>query len=219
MNYKYLSDIYTGENEFKREKMQFFFDKSFREKDENLLRNQYIELRKIQFNEGFDFVSECVPLSSLAENVTIACDILATGTGVSFIYCGDDGIFVQGSGKLITKALLNLLSNAYLYGKENLITVKAVNTEAYTKIEVLSGGFLENSHDGMGLTYVRKVMDKMGGKLLIEQSSSHTKAVMIFKSSSKVNFNTDNYDFMSYVNDRLSPVCVEMFGMEYHIKK
>ncbi len=213
MNYKYLSDIYAGENEFRREKMQFFFDKSFREKDEVLLRSQYIALRQLQFAENFDFTPESINISSLAESITIACDILATGTGVNFIFCGEDNCCAIGNERLITKALLNLLSNAYLYGKENLVTIKCVKSNIFTKLEVLNGGtFQEN--EGNGLSFIRKCAQQMNGSFFIEQTLTHTKAIMILNSSSRTT--KKEYDFFDYINDRLSPVCVEMFGMKYN---
>lgn len=220
MNYKYFSEIYTGENEFLREKMQFLFDKSFREKDEQLLRSQYVALRQLQFNDNLKFSPECIELSALAESVTVACDILATESDVSFIYCGDGPCYIQGSYKLIAKALLNLLSNGYLHGKEKLITVKTVDADNFSRLEVLSGGmFTENNHKGKGLLFVRDVCKKMNGKFFIEQSISHTKAVMVFEKATHLSDSTahsDYSDILSLVNDRLSPACVEMFGMEYH---
>ncbi len=214
MNYKYLADFYTSENEFQRDKMQFFFDKSFREKDELLLRNQYKALRLFQFDTGFDFTPETIHISSLAESLTTACDVLATGTGMNFIYCGESDCHCIGDEGLITKCLLNLLSNAYLYGRENLITAKCVRMKDFIKIEILNGGaFSEDTADGKGLSYVRKATSKMNGRFLIEQSLSHTKAVILLRSSIKPTHK--NYDFLDFVNDRLSPVCVELFGMEY----
>lgn len=219
MNYKYISELYTGENEFLREKMQFLFDKSFREKDENLLRNQYIALRQLQFCEDLSFTPECVNISSLAENITVACDILATPSGVSFIYCGNDSCYIWGSHRLISKALLNLLSNAYLHGKEKLITVKTVETETHSRIEVLSGGsFTQDNSKGKGLHFVRNACEKMNGNFFIEHSISHTKAIMTFEKASgfSQNQSQSSIDILSLISDRLSPACVEMFGMEYH---
>ncbi len=215
MNYKHLADIYIGENEFNREKMQFFFDKSFRENDETLLRNQYIALRQLQFNDFFEFSPKAINLSSLVDNITIACDILSAGTGVNFIYCGAENVCVSGSENLITKCLLNLLSNAYLYGTENLITTKCVKYNSFTSIEVLSGGpFLENPKDGKGITFVRNATNQMGGKFFIEQSSNRTRAVIMLRHSA--DYAEKDYDFLDFINDRLSPVCVEMFGMAYN---
>lgn len=219
MNYKYFSDIYTGENQFQREKLQYFFDKSFREKDEHLLRHQYITLRKLQFCEELFSSSEFVNLSALAENITTACDILSAPTKVNFIYCGNDLCYTKGNSRLISKALLNLLSNAYLYGKGNLITVKTITTENYAKIEVLNGGnFQKTNHNCNGLEFVRNVCEKNNGRLFIEQNHSYTKAIMVFEKADNIpqNQNEDSPDTLSLINDRLSPVCVEMFGMEYH---
>ena len=219
MNYKYFSDIYTGENEFQREKLQYLFDKSFREKDEHSLRRQYIALRQLQFNEELISSSGIVNLSSLAEAATSACDILSAPTGISFIYCGNDLCYIKGNQKSILKALLNLLSNAYLYGKDNLITVKTIVTENNSTIEVLSGGeFHKNNPPGKGLQFVRKICEKNNGRFFIEQSTSYTKAVMVFEKSCNppINYSIYNPDALSLICDRISPVCIEMFGMEYH---
>ncbi len=218
MNYKHFSDIYTGEQEFEREKMQFLFDKSFREKNENLLRNQYIRLRRFQFNENLTFHNECVELSSLAENVTIACDILATDSGVGFIYCGDGPCHIKGNSHLIIKALLNLLSNAYLYGKGHLVTVKTLELENYCGIQVINcGRFDENYHAGKGIPYIYNVCSGLKGNFFIEQTLSQTKAIMLFeKATDKTDICTNENDIVSLVSDRLSPACIEMFGMEYH---
>lgn len=218
MNYKHFSHIYAGEREFQREKMQFLFDKSFRNKDEKLLRNQYITLRQFQFQEDLNFKPECVELSSLAENITVACDILSSESGVSFIYCGNGPCYINGNSHLIAKALLNLLSNAYLYGKENLVTVKTVESGNCFGIEVLNGGrFIENRSSRHGLPFVRNICHMMNGNFFIEQSLSHTKAVILFPKTNKQNENTaDILDVSNLIFNRLSPVCVEMFGMEYH---
>ena len=219
MNYKYFSDIYIGESEFQREKLQYLFDKSFREKDEHLLRHQYINLRQLQFREELTSSSEIINLSSLAETTTSACDILSSPTGISFIYCGNDSCYTWGNQKAILRALLNLLSNAYLYGKGNLITVKTITTETHSKIEVLSGGeFHKTNPSGKGLQFVRNICKKNKGRFFIEQSNSHTKAVMVFEKSNNPPFchSIENQDAFSLISDRISPVCVEMFGMEYH---
>ena len=218
MNYKHFSHIYTNERDFQREKMQYFFDKSFREKNENLLRTQYINLRQLQFCDDLTFEPECVEISSLAENITIACDILSCDSGISFVYCGYGTHYINGNARLFSRALLNLLSNAYLYGKENLVTVKAFETGDFCGIEVLSGGsFIENHHSQKGLPFVRNICKSMNGNLFIEQSLSHTKAVILFPKAQKIETTSpDNITVSNLIYNKLSPVCVEMFGMEYH---
>lgn len=218
MNYKHFSEIYTDENQFLREKMQYFFDKSFREKDEELLRSLYISLRQLEFCEDYSCYNEQVELTSLAESITVACDILATASGISFIFCGDAPCFISGNRRLISKSLLNLLSNAYLYGTGNLVTVKTVNGYGNSRLEVFSGGSFENiNQKGRGISFVRKASKKMNGNFLIEQSVSHTKAIMTFENSRKIHSHSaQQTDILELISDRLSPVCVEMFGMEYH---
>lgn len=218
MNYKYFSEIYTDENQFLREKMQYFFDKSFREKDEELLRSLYISLRQLEFCEDFSCSIEQVELTSLAESITVACDILASPSGVNFIFCGSEPCYIKGNHRLISKSLLNLLSNAYLYSNGNLVTVKTVNGYENSRLEVLSGGSFENiNQKGKGISFIRKASKKMYGNFLIEQSVSHTKAIMTFENSRKIHsHSTQQTDILKLVSDRLSPVCVEMFGMEYH---
>ena len=218
MNYKHFSEIYTDENQFLREKMQYFFDKSFREKDEELLRSLYISLRQLEFCEDYSCSIEHIELTSLAESITVACDILATASGISFIFCGDAPCFISGNRRLISKSLLNLLSNAYLYGTGNLVTVKTVNGNGNSRLEVFSGGSFENiNQKGKGISFVRKASKKMNGNFLIEQSVSHTKAIMTFENSRKIHFHSaQQTDILELISDRLSPVCVEMFGMEYH---
>ena len=218
MNYKHFSEIYTDENQFLREKMQYFFDKSFREKDEELLRSLYISLRQLEFCEDYSCSIEQIELTSLAESITVACDILATASGISFIFCGDAPCFISGNRRLISKSLLNLLSNAYLYGTGNLVTVKTVNGNGNSRLEVFSGGSFENiNQKGKGISFVRKASKKMNGNFLIEQSVSHTKAIMTFENSRKNHsHSTQQTDILELISDRLSPVCVEMFGMEYH---
>jgi hypothetical protein len=217
MNYKYFSEIYTDETQFLREKMQYFFDKSFKNNDETLLRDLYISLRKLQFNEDFSRETESIELTSLAESITVACDILASPSGISFIFCGDEPCYINGNQKMISKALLNLLSNAYLYGNGNLVTVKTIKNNKFSRVEVLSGGNFTNTNKiGNGLSFVHKACKNMQGSFLIEQSISHTKAIMTFQSSRPHFIPSHQTDILALVSDRLSPACVEMFGMEYH---
>ena len=70
---------------------------------------------------------------------------------------------------------------------------------------------------GKGISFIRNASKKMNGNFLIEQSVSHTKAIMTFENSRKIHFHSaQQTDILELISDRLSPVCVEMFGMEYH---
>lgn len=218
MNYKQLSCIYTDEYQFSREKLQFFFDKAFLNTEESNLHSHYRALRNLEFDTTFDFIPETVNLSSLCENLTTAFDVLSANSGVSFIYCGNDTASVHGNYRLITKAFLNLLSNAYLYGTASLVTVKTVESADHIKVEVNSGGcFRKSTHQSKGLLFVRKVCKSMNGHFFIETNSDSSKSIMIFnKQNISVKHDDKDFSFTNLLTDRLSPVYVEIFGMEYH---
>lgn len=196
-----------------RETLQLLFDRSFDNKDKSAIREQYKTLRQLELNTSIDFHKETVNISELAESITIASDIIVAETGISFLYCGNETAPAVCNRRFFTKSLLNLLSNAYLYGRSNLVTVKTVETENNIKVEVQNSGRFLNSQNGKGLEFVQKVCTFSNGRFLIEQSTAETRAIMIFKKSNE--YVTDStVDFYSLLNDRLSPVYVEFFGME-----
>ena len=198
-----------------REQLQLEFDQCFLNGDKSALREQYKTLRQIELNNNNEYDNEIIDISSLAQSISIASDILIAETGISVIYCGNKTSPAFCNQRYFTKSLLNLISNAYLYGCENLITIKTIEMANFIRVEVQSGGAFINSNTGMGLHLVRNICKNANGKFFIEQSPIVTRAVMIFE---KVRNYKDlsSVDFSSFLNDRLSPVYVELFGMEYH---
>ena len=198
-----------------REQLQVEFDHCFLNGDKRGLREQYKILRQIELNHNIDYDNEIIDISSLVESVSVACDILICETGVSVIYCGNKTSPAFCNQRYFTKALLNLISNAYLYGCENLITIKTIEMSDFIRVEVQSGGAFINNNMGKGLSFVRNTCKNANGRFFIEQSPNSICAVMIFekvRNYKKLN----SIDFYSLINDRLSPVYVELFGMEYH---
>lgn len=157
--------------------------------------------------------TESVVISFLAENVTSACDIVCAESGKCFVYCGNAVSAVRGNTRLIIKALLCLLSNAYLYGRESLVTVKTVEANGYIKIEVGSGGAFCFDGRGNGLKFVSEVCALHGGHFLIKSQSLSSSAIMIFPRSDSPERASRCPDFLELISDRLSPVYVEFFGM------
>lgn len=198
-----------------REQLQLLFDQCFLNGDKSGLREQYRMLRQIELNHNLDYDNEIIDISSLVESVSVACDILLAEAGVSIVYCGNKTSPAFCNQRYFTKALLNLISNAYLYGCENLITIKAIETSDFIRVEVQNGGAFINSNEGKGLSFVRNVCKNANGRFFIEQSPNSICAVMIFEKVQNYK-DLNNVDFYSLINDRLSPVYVEMFGMEYH---
>ncbi len=204
-------------NHCARENLQNLFDSAFISGNNNNLREYYKELRNMEFSQLSKYKPEYVNISSLAENLTLACDILISGTGVSFVFCGNDTSHIYVNSKALTKAFLNLLSNAYLHGKGRLITVKAVESNEYIKIEVKNEGTFHCINYGRGLSFVHKLCTHSGGAFFIETDLFSTTAIMLIKKAPATDCKDfRSPDFYEYLNDRLSPVYVEMFGMEYH---
>lgn len=201
-----------------RENLQNLFDRCFLLENCKGLREHYKALRRLELDGNLDSIEETVDISALAENLTIACDIICADTQSNFIFCGNETSCVHGNGRLLVKAILNLLSNAYLHGKGRLITVKTIEINGYIKIEVKNEGCFSADY-GKGLNFVRKVCFSGGGAFFIERDIFSTNAIMILKKASAKNCK-DFYvpDFCEYLTDRLSPVYVELFGMEYHNK-
>lgn len=198
----------------KRENLQNLFDVSFQKNDKASLRKNYIELRALELDADFNQPFEAVDISSLTENITMACDILTSDIGVNFLYCGNETNSVMTNSKLFTKALLNLLSNAYLYGKDRLVLVKTSQQGEFIKTEVQSGGSFLFERENKGLHFVKSFCKNFGGRFLIESDILYSKAMMIFSATGEKGKECE--DFCSLISNRLSPVYIEFFGMEYN---
>lgn len=199
-----------------RENLQNLFDRAFISGDKVNLHEHYRALRNIEFSRSPEKANEQINISALAENLTIACDILTADTGVNFIFCGNDTGFITGNGQLLTKAILSLLSNAYLHGKGRLVTVKAVENAEYIKIEVKNEGTFKSQKFGKGLSFVHKACSLYGGFFIETDLFTTTAVILIKKAAANKCNNFYVPDFCEYLSDRLSPVYVELFGMEYH---
>ncbi len=205
----------TASTNQQREQLQLLFDQCFLTGNKKNLREQYKTLRQMEFNNSCDCPNDIIDISSLAENISVACDILIAETDISIVYCGNKTAPAFCNRRLFIKALLNLISNAYLYGCDNLITIKTIEMSDFIRVEVQSGGIFINNNMGNGLNFIRNICKNANGRFFIEQSSTHTRAVMIFEKSRNYD-GLNTIDFYSLINDRLSPVYVELFGMEYH---
>lgn len=197
-----------------REKLQNQFDLAFSSGDYTSLREHYIKLRNIEFHLPFEYTKELINISALIENLTIACDIIVGSMGVNFIFCGNETSHIYGNGKVLSKAFLNVLSNAYLHGKGNLVTIKTIESDEYVKIEVKNEGLFSALKFGDGLSFIHKTCRNMNGMFFIETDGFSTNSVMCIKKSVAVRYH--NYSvpyFYEYLNDKLSPVYIELFGM------
>ncbi len=207
-------NIKTFEKLNDRDDLQNLFDRSFLETDKNRLRSHYQALRKLEFQTDFDFDLSEIPVSELLENLTVACDIICTESNVSFIYCGNPTSNIKGNLRLISKAILNLLSNAFLYSDGNLITVKAIEKRDFVQFEIQNSGCLAQKFEfGNGLEFVQRLCNKLGGYFFLESTLLTVKSVMILPKSRSCKNVLPVPDFCELLSDRLSPVYVEFFGM------
>ena len=207
--------IENNDEPLKREKLQNLFDNSFQKMDTKSLRAHYQMLRKLEFDSLLNFVFENVDISSLVENITLACDVICAENNTSFIYCGNSTSYIKGNVKLITKAVLNLLSNAYIYSRGNLVTVKTLEKQDFVSIEIQSGGNLSPSFNfGDGLSFVKKVCDSLDGYFFIESANQYTKAIMMLPKSRVYKESVHTPDIFDFLTDRLSPIYVEFFGQK-----
>ncbi len=195
-----------------REKLQGLFDNAFLTGNSGHLRKSYHALRQLDFNRKAPDIISPVDISLLAENLSIACDILTDGTGISFVFCGNYTAPAMGNSWAITKSVLNLFSNAYLYGTGNLVTVKAIEKQHHIQLEVKNEGSFHSADFSKGLNLVNKTCRQGGGRFFIDTDLFSTRAVMILKKS-KTSLKISSPDFCQLLGDRLSPVYIEMFGM------
>lgn len=208
-------NIKTQEKFNEREKLQDLFDASFIKNDLKSLRTNYQALRKLELSTPLDFNLENVDISSLAENIALACDIICNENGTSFIYCGNPTPLAKANQKLITKAISNLLSNAFLYGRGNLVTVKTVEKSDFISIEIQNAGWLDNSFVfGDGLKYVNNVCQKLNGHFFIATDLLSVKSVMLIPKSQNFKVVATSPNFCELLSDRLSPVYIEFFGIK-----
>lgn len=215
MNTNFNTKIMNQLND--RDILQNKFDISFANSDFEALRNHYRNLRNIELNSPLNFPCETIPISSLAESITLACDVICAECGTSFIYCGNEVSPIWANSKFITKAILNLLSNAFLYGKGELITIKTIEKSEFVSIEIQSAGALpEFFRFGKGLSFVKSVCENFNGHFFIETTIVSTKTVMLIPKSCDFKDVVTLPDFCELLSDRLSPVYIEIFGAKYH---
>lgn len=208
-------NIKNYDNTKKREVLQTLFDDSFNKAESNALRMHYQVLRNLELESDFSFEPEIFSASLLVESITNACDIFCSDYNKAFIFCGDDTIVAKGNQRLIIKALLCLLSNAFIYGRGSLITTKVVSKNKFVHIEIQSAGSLPPAFSfEKGLSFVKRVCKAHQGLFFIKATSFCTSAIMLIPEAIAFKECAPVPDIFDFLNDRLSPVYVEFFGQK-----
>lgn len=213
MNTDFNTKTFKHLNE--RENLQELFDTSFIRNDLKSLRIGYRELRSLELQSPLNFFFENIDISTLVENLTIACDIICTENDASFVYCGNSTSIAKANQRLLTKAILNLLSNAFLYRQGNLITVKTVEKQHFISIEIQNAGHLKDDFTFKnGLNYVNNICNELNGHFFLSADLLSVKAVMLIPTSHDSKKVSTTPDFCEILSDRLSPVYIEFFGIK-----
>lgn len=201
----------TTAEQRRRDALQNLFDKSFLSGGGEELRESYKKLRNLELKITKTEAKGITDISFLAQNISAAADILVSGTGKCFIYCGNEVSPAAVPPKHAAKALLCLMSNAYLYGEENLVTVKTLERKSFVTAEVVSGGRFRFGKTG-SLAFVRNICALSGGSFLIKSEDRSSCAVMSFPKAEAYGGVCPSPDFLDLLSDRLSPLYTEFFG-------
>lgn len=196
--------------EFLRDELQDKFNLAFENEDVSSLCEFYGKLRRLNRNIEY-FETESVDLSDLAENICLSSDILLRESGKSIIFCGNSVSFIFGNRQILTKAILEAISNACIYGKSSLTTLKTREFNDFVILEIQSMGPF-NSFCGCGINFMRKAVKKMGGDILFLSQKEYSSVVFRFQKSGNIR-PLENRSFIDLVSDRLSPVYIELYGV------
>ena len=141
-------------------------------------------LRMTRLEQGVEPIQkEALDLSLLAKQACTAYD------GPRFTIHAEDAVIVQGDSALLTRLLINLVENAYKYGKENgHVWVSVSQTEKEALLTVQDDGIgippdqqekvwmrfyqvdasRNNTGAGLGLSMVRQIAQLHGGTVTLE---------------------------------------------------
>lgn len=197
-------------NEKMREELQDKFTLAFESEDIDELQKFYGKLKRINRNTDF-FETESVDISDLAENICISADILLRENGKSVIFCGNDVSSVFGNRQILTKAILEAISNAILHGNSSLITIKLCEYKDYITLGVQNMGQFK-FNGGEGIKFIRSAIKKLGGDTVILSNCEYSSVIFKLKKSGNI-CPSPNPNFIDLVCDRLSPVYIELYGV------
>lgn len=193
-----------------REELQENFSSALLDNDILFLHTLYSKLRKLNRNI-INAETECVDLSDLSENICIASDILLRESGKTVVFCGNDTSPVFGNRQILTKAILEAIGNACIFGKGSLVTLKTQEHKHFVSAEIQSSGKFSFS-GGEGLGFIRNAVKQFDGEMFTVSGKDFSSVVLTFKKSNNIR-PLENRSFIDLVSDRLSPVYIELYGI------
>lgn len=193
-----------------REELQENFSSALLDNDILFLHTLYSKLRKLNRNI-INAETECVDLSDLSENICIASDILLRESGKTVVFCGNDTSPVFGNRQILTKAILEAIGNACIFGKGSLVTLKTQEHKHFVSAEIQSLGKFSFG-GGAGLGFIRNAVKQFDGEMFTVSGRDFSSVVLTFKKSNNIR-PLENRSFIDLVSDRLSPVYIELYGI------
>ncbi|MDE5994957.1 MAG: hypothetical protein K2G60_05530 [Oscillospiraceae bacterium] len=193
-----------------REELHENFSSALFDDDILFLHTLYSKLRRLN-RKLLNTETECVDLSDLSENICIAADILLRESGKTVVFCGNDTSPVFGNRQILTKAILEAIGNACIFGKGSLVTLKTQEHKHFVSAEIQNlGGF--SFGGGEGLRFIRNAVKQFDGEMFTVCTHGYSSVVLTFKKSDNIR-PLENRSFIDLVSDRLSPVYIELYGM------
>lgn len=195
-----------------REELQENFSSALLDDDILFLHTLYSKLRKLNRN-ALNAETECVDLSDLSENICIAADILLRESGKTVVFCGNETSPVFGNRQILTKAILEAIGNACIFGKGSLITLKTREHKNFVSAEIQNMGNFSFGNEGEGLGFIRRAVKRFDGEMFTVSANGYSSVVLTFKKSNSIR-PLENRSFIDLVSDRLSPVFIELYGVQ-----
>lgn len=194
-----------------RDELHESFASAFEKNDILSLQKFYRQLKVLNRKANY-FDIEAVDISNLAENISLATDILVNQNGKTVIFCGNEVSSVLGNRQFLTKAILEMISNAIFYGLGSLITVKCYEKSDNIFLCVQSLGEFNFTEKSDGINYIRKSAKIFDGRFVIFTGEDCSSQILVLKKA-YISTTEKNPTFLELVNDRLSPVYIELYGV------
>lgn len=199
------------------------------------LINNFIDSSKLT-QQDYNLKLKYMNIVRIVENTTMSILSFATMKGIEVIFdTEEEELFVLADKDLIERSILNILSNAIKYNKENgriFVLVKAQNDNVIIEIEDNGIGiskekqkYIFNRYErgdnpiakhkegsGLGLNIVKEIINKINGRIELESEEGNGTKVRII--IPRIEYNEDieeeYYDDFNFKNDIIQKVELEM---------
>lgn len=163
------------------------------------LINDMLDFARLQMRAE-NYVCETVDLSELVREICFDMALIKD-KDIILNYETEDDVRIQGNRKLLSRMLVNLINNAYRYGRESgYILVSLKQADDYVRLSVSDNGigiakqeqskifqrFYQSDHSrsgngmGLGLAMVREIVQFHGGEIRVESELGKGSTFLVF---------------------------------------